>query len=239
VARLSKRYPSPAMAVAFVALLAALSGTAVALPGKNSVDSGDLRKGAVKRVDIAKNAVTGKKVKGSSLTGSDVKANSIGGSDVNEGSLGKVPSAASADNAANANSANTAANANAVNGINATKISLVRNVSNVTQEVIYQGNGFILRGGCTAGAERVVADTTVAGGELSSVGDDAGGGADFDVKDDDFNPGDNLVLTPPTPNDQVYTINYSGGDGKFVTVRLATEGLTNLTCEISGIAFGA
>jgi len=31
------------MAVAFLALLAALCGTAVALPGRNTVDSGDIR----------------------------------------------------------------------------------------------------------------------------------------------------------------------------------------------------
>lgn len=102
-----KRRPSPAMAVAFVALLAALSGTAVALPGKNTVDSGDLKKNAVKNADIAKNAVNGKKVKNSSLasgdvkneslTGGDVKNESLTGSDINESTLGKVPSAAIAD----------------------------------------------------------------------------------------------------------------------------------------------
>jgi hypothetical protein len=101
------RRPSPAMAVAFVALLAALSGTAVALPGKNTVDSGDLKKNAVKNADIAKNAVNGKKVKNSSLasgdvkneslTGDDVKNESLTGSDINESTLGKVPSAATAD----------------------------------------------------------------------------------------------------------------------------------------------
>lgn len=62
--RLSGRRPSPAMAVAFVALLAALSGTAVALPGKNGVDSGDIRK----------NAVNSKKVKNNSLLLADFKA---------------------------------------------------------------------------------------------------------------------------------------------------------------------
>ena len=43
---LQSHMPSPAMAVAFGALLAALSGTAVALPGTGTVDSGDIRKGA-------------------------------------------------------------------------------------------------------------------------------------------------------------------------------------------------
>jgi hypothetical protein len=71
--RFSRR-PSPAMAVAFIALLAALSGTAVALPGQNTVDSGDIRKGAVKRSDIARNAVNSSKVANNSLRLGDFRA---------------------------------------------------------------------------------------------------------------------------------------------------------------------
>jgi hypothetical protein len=80
------------MIVAFVALIAAMSGTAVALPGKNKVDSGDLKKGAVKSSDIGKNAVTGSRVKNNSLKGADIL----------ESSLGRVPSAGSATTATNA-----------------------------------------------------------------------------------------------------------------------------------------
>jgi hypothetical protein len=68
------RRPSPAMAVAFIALLAALSGTAVALPGKNTVDSGDIKRGAVKRADIANNAVNSAKVANNSLRLGDFRA---------------------------------------------------------------------------------------------------------------------------------------------------------------------
>jgi hypothetical protein len=117
VQRFKNRYPSPAMAVAFVALVAALSGTAVALPGKNSVDSGDLKKGAVRGPDIGANAVTGKKVKGSSLTGSDVRANSLTGGDINEGSLAQVPSANAANTANSANNANSANRANSAGSV--------------------------------------------------------------------------------------------------------------------------
>jgi hypothetical protein len=42
------------MAVAFVALLAALSGSATALQGKNTVDSGDIKNGQVKNKDLGK-----------------------------------------------------------------------------------------------------------------------------------------------------------------------------------------
>jgi hypothetical protein len=239
LAFLARRRPSPAMAVAFVALLAAVSGTAVALPGRNTVDSGDLKRGAVKNVDIARGAVTGSKVRNRTLTGPKLRANSVTGTQIDEASLGQVPSATSANSATTATNASNAANAEKVNGLGATKILLMdRSSGAVSEQTIYNANGLILRGSCAAGLETIVADTTVPGGEISSVGDDAGGGADFDVFDDDFNPGDNLVLSPGTPNNQVYTVNYTGGDDKFVMVRLATEGPNAPTCEISGLAIG-
>jgi hypothetical protein len=49
--------PSPALIVAMVALVAAVSGTALALPGKNSVKSNDIAAGAVKGKDIANGAI--------------------------------------------------------------------------------------------------------------------------------------------------------------------------------------
>jgi len=106
--RILKHRPSPAMAVAFIALLAAVSGTAVALPGKNTVDSGDIRKGAVKRGDVARNAVNGGKIANGSVTGADTRDDSLTGTDVQESSLGTVPSANTANTA---NSAPQAGNA--------------------------------------------------------------------------------------------------------------------------------
>jgi hypothetical protein len=105
------RRPSPAMAVAFVALLAALSGTAVALPGTNTVDSADIKNGQVKNKDVGRNAVTATKVKNGSLTGADAKDDSFTGADINESTLGQVPSAASAGSANTANTANSATTA--------------------------------------------------------------------------------------------------------------------------------
>lgn len=73
------RLPSPALAVAMLALFVALGGTgyaALALP-KNSVGSKQLRKNAVKNSDIAANAVTGAKVRRGSLNASDFNAGSV------------------------------------------------------------------------------------------------------------------------------------------------------------------
>jgi hypothetical protein len=83
--------PSPALIVALIALVAALAGSAVALPGKNKVDKNDIKK----------NAIQGKQVKNDTLTGDDV----------DESTLGQVPSAATASSAANAE------NAGALNGL--------------------------------------------------------------------------------------------------------------------------
>jgi hypothetical protein len=67
------------MVVAMLALFISLTGTAAALKGRNSVDSGDIKPRQVKTGDLANNAATGAKVL--------------------ESSLGQVPSAASATNA--------------------------------------------------------------------------------------------------------------------------------------------
>ena len=45
--RITGRRPSPATIVAFLAVVVALSGSAVGLPGKNRVDSGDIRNNTV------------------------------------------------------------------------------------------------------------------------------------------------------------------------------------------------
>ena len=49
---------TPAMGVAFVALLVALSGTAIALPGKNKVDKNDIKKnaGGAKQIKAARSS---------------------------------------------------------------------------------------------------------------------------------------------------------------------------------------
>jgi hypothetical protein len=82
------------------------------------VDSGDIKKGAVKTSDIAINAVNGAKAKDGSFTGADAKDDSFTGADVQESSLGTVPSAASANSANTANSATTANTANSANTAN-------------------------------------------------------------------------------------------------------------------------
>lgn len=71
------RLPSPALVVAIVALIAALSGAAIALPGKGKVDSGDLKKGAVTKKAIKKGAVTKKAIKSGAVVTNGIKDGAV------------------------------------------------------------------------------------------------------------------------------------------------------------------
>ena len=67
--------PSPAMVVAIVAVFLSLAGGAYALQGKNRVDSGDIKTGAVKRGDLSRDAVASGKVVDGSIKGADLGVN--------------------------------------------------------------------------------------------------------------------------------------------------------------------
>jgi hypothetical protein len=126
--------PSPAMAVAFVALLAALSGTAIALPGKNSVDSGDIKNNTIRGKDIRNGSVAGKDVKNGSVKSADVGDNSLTGVDVNEGTLGTVPNANHANSADSAGFATSAGTAGSVNGLQVQRPRLVTAAEGATDD---------------------------------------------------------------------------------------------------------
>jgi hypothetical protein len=83
-----KRLPSPALVIAFIALVAALgTGSAVALVGKNTVAADDIKKNAVGASEIKKNAVGASEIKGSAVRSSEVQNNSLTGDDIDESSL--------------------------------------------------------------------------------------------------------------------------------------------------------
>jgi hypothetical protein len=139
--------PSPAMVVALIALFVAMGGGAYAafkLP-KNSVGTPQLKK----------NAVTGRKIKANAVSSSKVANNSLTGNDIRESSLGKVPSAVSADNAGHASSADNAtkatnaANADTVGG-HQVKTFFVKGGSNTGPSTVLSVDGFVIRAGCNA-----------------------------------------------------------------------------------------
>lgn len=91
----TRRAPSPAMAVALLALILAISAPAVAAIrlAKNSVGTRQLKRKAVTAGKIANNAVNARTVANGSLTGKEI----------NLAALGTVPSAFEAARAGNSN----------------------------------------------------------------------------------------------------------------------------------------
>jgi hypothetical protein len=107
------RQPSPAMVVAVIALTVAMSTTAGALPGRNTVSKDDIRKNAVGSSEILTNGVASSELREDSVGKSELREEGdpdggLTGAHISESSLDKVPSAASADSATTATSATTA-----------------------------------------------------------------------------------------------------------------------------------
>jgi hypothetical protein len=80
--------PSPALVVSIAALVMAMAGSAVALPGKKSVEADDLAKGAVTKKAIAKGAVTKKAIKAKAVTAKAIKDGSVDEAKLKDGSVG-------------------------------------------------------------------------------------------------------------------------------------------------------
>jgi hypothetical protein len=78
-------------ALGLVAIFIALGGTAFALPGTNSVNSGDIVNGQVKARDIGAQQVRASKLASGAVTGGKVLDNSLTGADVNEATLTTRP----------------------------------------------------------------------------------------------------------------------------------------------------
>jgi hypothetical protein len=135
------------MAVAFVALIAALSGSAIALPGSNGVNSGDIKNNSVKSADVKNNGLTGKDIRNGRVGSADVKNNGLTGTDINEGSLGQVPSAAAADTATNAINAGNAAT------VGGNRVARFRYTSaaSTTETELFNVGGFRLVASCPGG----------------------------------------------------------------------------------------
>ena len=244
------------MAVAFVALLAALSGTAIALPGKNTVDSGDLKNGVVSTKDIKNNNVRGR----------DVRNNTLTGADINESTLGQVPSANSANsaNTANsANSANTASAADSVDGLSFARINYRAPAGSGSQTILEFG-GLTIAAECAVGPLlSATATSTVDNASILNLITTDGTSFDndndvavntndnnrsADAEDDDFDIGQTVNVFPNSPlggttsDSSQGHLTFTSPDGRIVTVQYRAEadndslGSTNTDCYIVGHA---
>lgn len=126
--------PSASMIVALLALFVALGGTVYAASSINGKS-------------VKKNSLPGNRIKQKTVTGNRLKNDTVTGTQVNESTLGKVPSAATADVATTALSANPAAYAHilangTVDGGDSLNITSA-NVSNPEEGVYcFTGLGF-------------------------------------------------------------------------------------------------
>lgn len=87
--------PSASMVVALLALFVALGGTVYAAS-------------SISGKSVKKNSLPGNRIKQKTITGNRLKNDTVTGTQVNEATLGKVPSAATADSATTAETAKTA-----------------------------------------------------------------------------------------------------------------------------------
>jgi hypothetical protein len=111
-----RRRPSPALVISMIALFVSLSGVSYGVATgfidsreikNNEVRSLDIRNNQIRTRDLRNNEVRGIDIRNSTVQGRDVALNTLTGDDVKEDTLGKVPSAASADSATTASGVST------------------------------------------------------------------------------------------------------------------------------------
>jgi len=119
--RFTPRRPSPALAVASIALFVSLGGVSYGL-ATGSIDSREIKDNAIRGKDIRNRTLTNKDLGRRELDGTNIKIERVGGDAVKEQVLesekigkvseaGNAETAGSAETASTANSANTASNA--------------------------------------------------------------------------------------------------------------------------------
>ena len=87
--RIMRARPTPSMVISLIALFVALSGTAVALDGSNTVFSDDIVNGEVRSADLAANAVDTPDLATGAVTAPKLAAGSVNSATVlNESLLG-------------------------------------------------------------------------------------------------------------------------------------------------------
>ena len=249
---LFRRRPSPALVISIIALFVSLSGVSYAVATgsinsrelkNNDVRTRDLRNNDIRTRDLRNNEVRGRDVRRSTIQGSDVALNTLTGDDLRESELGKVPSAGTADTAASATNAQNATSAQSLNGLRV--IGVKHRSGDVAGRTIFNAGGLQLLVSCTGGDEEPIARTTVAGGEIAVVSDDAVTNDATPAQniahnlDDSFNPAENFDIrdVATAADDRIYQLHYLGGDGVSVTAQLITDdnvGTNN--CVVSGYA---
>jgi hypothetical protein len=159
------RRPTPALVISMIALFVSLSGVSYGVATgfidsreikNNEIRSRDIRNNEVRTRDLRNNEVRGIDIRNSTVQGRDIALNTVTGEDVKEDTLGKVPSAGSADSATTAR------------GVDTLKIIPVTTVAEGGAPVILATHGpLTLSGACGAGT--TIASLTVSTTENDSA----------------------------------------------------------------------
>ena len=231
--QLSKRltYANVMSSIAVFLVLGGATAIAANQLGKNSVGSKQLKRNAVTAAKIKNNAVTTAKLRNGAVTGAKL----------NLGTIGKVPSATSADTAGSANtanSANTAKNADAVNGVTIRKF-FYANESTPGVTNLLSLNGVTLNARCEAGELEFFATTSVENSTIHAGGTSLEGpGAPFYVEDDSFDTGEEFLITDVVADSTQGTLTYTQPNGTVVTATFESEEGGIADCVVSGHAIG-
>lgn len=218
--RLLRRRPSPATAIAFLALFAALGGTAwaaVKITGANVVDR-SLTYHDIKSDSLGTGVI-------SRLRGRDLRTASVGGTQVDEKSLAKVPSAGAADSAG---------------GLFPRKV-FAKVPANGPEQTVLSLSGMSLLASCPAGTLQLRAITATSNTELAAQAV-ASSNVARGVRAGDFDVGESVDIDQGIPNGHV-TLSYATGGGGVATADLgfgstASFGGTSPGCSVYGTAQG-
>lgn len=215
---------SPAMVVAFVALIAALSQTAFAGPV----------------AQLAKLVSGDKVIRKSSLSGSRLRNHTLTGTQINLAKLGTVPSARFAANAANASHANSADSAtNATNATNASTSSNASTLQGNDASAFMHGRGRVIVGRrdlADGTSTTTLVDIPGVGTVTTDCGPSGGGsllfnndsGTPEDVSFTFNNSAPTVVAVPDGNHDSVLGL----ASGTTVRWQVATRGATPSVSEI-------
>jgi hypothetical protein len=189
------------------------------------VKASDIKDGQVKAAEIATGAVEGTEIGDGTIGGIDIAGDALGGAQINEGSLGKVPSAVTADT------------------ITGTKLVAFDyevqggggGGANVT--TLVDRDNFVLKAQCPAGgggiSMSIFAETKLNNAEIrfhSSEADVSEEGTDTD-----FDVGEDFKLFNGGGDDVIGTAEYRNGGQNVVSVQFhGSRSFSDFKCRASG-----
>jgi hypothetical protein len=224
------RRPTPALAIACVALFLSLGGVSYGVATgfidsreikDNTIRSRDVRNNTLRTFDIRNNEIRGFDVRNSSVQGRDVAFDTLTGDDISEDDLEKVPSAATAD---------TATSAGTVGGMSVRKV-FVKQATGTAAVEIFRGDGFVIEAGCQGGNPVLQLDGIAGAPATNATVSGNGDVAAVFASDAALAPGDDVNLLGANPEGAAGTATVSTTGGAVATIVYGAENSPAFTGE--------